>query len=143
MLLASSARMHRPRLHRRILAPIAVLMLLVVGFRSAYAMYRCTGDGVTRTACCCPQNEAAKEDAAGRGAAIDAACCCDIEFAQVIASVEVRLDGATSHAIVALPVVVEDWAAAAIRQSQVFLVPRYGYRASGPPLRVVKQSFLL
>jgi len=137
------ARMRNHRIHRCILAPIAVLMLLVVGFRSTYAMYRCAGDGVARTACCCPQDENAKDEAADREIAIKAACCCDIELAQAIASVDVRLDGPSSHEIAALPVLQDDWVVTTIRPSQTSPEPAYVHRSSGPPLRLVKQSFLI
>ncbi len=132
-----------PRFHRRILAPIVALMLLVIGVRSAQATYRCTGDGVARTACCCPQDGKANDEAADRETAIDAACCCDIELAQVLASVDVRLEGATSHQIAALPVVQDPWVVPTIRSSQTSLEPAYVHRSSGPPLRLVKQSLLI
>lgn len=135
--------MRHGRLHRRILAPIAVLMLLVVGFRSAYATYRCTGDGIARSACCCPQKESAKDDDAGRETAIEAACCCDILLAQGIASVDARLEGAASHELAAVPAIHDVWIVPPSRPSQVSPAPRYVHPASGPPLRVVKQSFLI
>lgn len=135
--------MRKPRFHRRMLAPVVALMLLVIGVRSAQATYRCTGDGVVRTACCCPQDDNAKDDAADRETAIKAACCCDIELAQVIASVDVRVEGASSHAIAALPVLQVDWVPVTIRPSQTSPQPAYVHRSSGPPLRLVKQSFLI
>ncbi|MDQ3367083.1 MAG: hypothetical protein M3680_16790 [Myxococcota bacterium] len=125
------------------LAPVVALMLLVIGVRSAQATYRCTGDGVTRTTCCCPQDDKANDDAADRETAIKAACCCDIELAQVMASVDVRLEGAASHELATLPVVRDEWVVATIRPSQTSVEPPVVHRSSGPPLRLVKQSFLI
>jgi hypothetical protein len=135
--------MRNPRIHRRILAPIAALMLLVVGVRSTYAMYLCAGDGVARTACCCPQDGNAKDEAVDRETVIKAAYCCDIELAQVIASVDVRVEGASSHELAPLPVLQDDWVAATLRSSPTSPVPPDVHRSSGPPLRLVKQSFLI
>lgn len=136
--------MSHARIHRRILAPLVALML-VVGVRSAGAMYRCAGDGVARTACCCPQDETAKPEREDFGPALEAPCCCDVELAFAIAAVDVRVapDGASSHEVAAVRVIAIDGAVATIRRSQVSAGPPYVHRTSGPPLRLVKQSFLI
>ncbi len=136
--------MRPPRIHR-ILAPIVALMLLVIGARSAQATtYRCAGDGEARTECCCPQDAADNADE-DRGTVIESTCCCDIELGRLFPSVDVRLEahGASSHELVAIPVFHDVWVAAAVDTSQRLAVPEYVHRPAGPPLRFVKQSFLI
>ena len=128
-----------PRIHR-ILAPIVALMLLVIGARSAQATTYRSGDGEVRTTCCCPQDDADDD----RGIVIEPACCCDVELGRLLPSVDVRLEsqGASSHELVALPVFHDVWVGAAVDTSQR-LAPEYVHRPAGPPLRFVKQSFLI
>lgn len=133
--------MRPPRIHR-ILAPIVALMLLVIGARSAQATTYRSGDGEVRTTCCCPQDADDDED---RGTVIDPACCCDVELGRLFPSVDVRLEahGASSHELVAIPVFHDVSVGAAVDTSQRLVAPQYVHRRAGPPLRFVKQSFLI
>lgn len=135
--------MRPPRIHR-MLASLVALMLLVIGARSAQATTYRSGDGEVRTTCCCPQDDAADDDD-DRGTVIDPACCCDVELGRLLPSVDVRLgsDGASSHELIAVPVFHEVWVAAVVDTSQRWVVPEYVLRRTGPPLRFVKQSFLI
>lgn len=134
----------RPSRIHRILASIAALMLLVIGARSAQATtYRCAGDGESRSECCCPQADDDRDD--DRGIVIEPACCCDVELARLFPSVDVRIEshGASSHELVAVPVFYDVRVAVAVDTSHRVNVPEDVRRSAGPPLRFVKQSFLI
>ena len=45
--------MTRQRAHRAACAALVVPLILLVGFRSAWALYACRTDGVVRSSCCC------------------------------------------------------------------------------------------
>ncbi len=141
VLAVQRASMRPPRIHR-ILASIVALMLLVIGARSAQATtYRCAGDGVARSECCCPQADADDD----RGTVIEPACCCDVELERSFPSVDGRIEsrGASSHELVAAPVFHAVWVAVPTDRSHRVDAPEYVHRTAGPPLRLVKQSFLI
>lgn len=141
--------MQRAPRHRRIVAPVVALLLFMSGLRSAYATYRCAGDGVVRSACCCPQDKTDqdKDQHDDRERAIKAGCCCEIEVAEAVASMDVRVgsEGASTYASPALSL--DLWhgnlSGATVRTSQTPSAPPDVQPRSGPPLRFAKQSFLI
>ena len=64
-----------------VIAAVAPL-LIMVGLRSAWALYSCPTDGPSRAACCCPSGHAQARAHARRAASPDpaiAAACCEID----------------------------------------------------------------
>ena len=141
--------MRRARIHRCIVAPVVALVLFVSGLRSAYATYRCAGDDVVRSSCCCPRDKTAKDQdqTENRERAINAGCCCEIEVAEAVASMDVRVgsEGASTYASPALSS--QLWhgglSGATVRASQTPSARPDVQPRSGPPLRFAKQSFLI
>lgn len=137
--------MLRRYLPRRIFVPIAALMVLVVGIRSAYATYRCENDGIARSACCCPKaDDKAQDDKRDESnTSIDKRCCCDIEITQISAAPEARIapDTAPLHHALTIQAPFETPAAPHVRDLTVARI--YVHPPAGPPLRVLKQSFLI
>lgn len=69
----------------RLIAIAAVVLFTASAGASSYALFRCRGDGVTRTRCCCPSRSSSNPppaDRVGRGS------CCE--------SVRVRVDAEAS-----------------------------------------------
>lgn len=68
---------------RRIALTLAVLPLIVlVGLRSALAVYACSVDGKVRDACCCPKDDDAKRSPTDGAPRIQASDCCEVTLAE-------------------------------------------------------------
>lgn len=127
------------------LVALAPLLLLVV-YLPGEMMMRCRFDGLLRPACCCPQGGQAQVADARDAGTVKAQDCCD----QVLSASERpvveaarRADpGPITWAWVATPVaspVIE----ASPPRAPAWAAQRYGPARGGPPIVLVKQSFLI
>ena len=67
-----------PRRSRRIvLAALLVPLSMIVGLRSAWALYACKIDGQVRSSCCC-EGKHHKHHSDSRTPLVKAASCCDV-----------------------------------------------------------------
>jgi len=121
---------------RRLIAAALLPAILLLGFAPAYAVYRCTFDGVARRECCCPATERALQDSP----AVSERCCCDVSAVQ-LAAAHAAPANASVHAIayaavVTAPIVVRPLLSVAVVRSE---------RASaiGPPPLQRKQTLLI
>jgi hypothetical protein len=64
-----------------VLAALLVPLALMVGLRSAWALYACRIDGVVRTSCCCHgkhDEHKKKQQQPSKDPSLKAASCCDV-----------------------------------------------------------------
>jgi hypothetical protein len=66
----------RPRAWHRALSALLAPLVLSTSAASAYSLYRCQYDEVTRRVCCCPHETA--RDVGERPPALRRASCCDV-----------------------------------------------------------------
>jgi hypothetical protein len=99
---------------RRLALTIAVVPLIVlIGLRSAWALYACSMDGKVRETCCCPKSK--KQPAHDQAPRIVRADCCDVTLGKATEQPDAReadrtstgndLSIATAPAVIALPFV--------------------------------------
>jgi hypothetical protein len=67
--------MSRSRAHRAVCAALVVPLILLVGFRSAWALYACRVDGQVRESCCCKAKHRQHDS---RAPIVKSAMCCDV-----------------------------------------------------------------
>ena len=67
-----------PRSRRIILAALLVPLSMIVGLRSAWALYACRVDGVVRSSCCCEAHHGQKKHADSTLPTVKASSCCDV-----------------------------------------------------------------
>ena len=68
-----------PRFRRIVLAAAVLPLVVLIGLRSAWAMYACQIDGEVRDACCCPKKEKDRDrEPADEAPRMAASCCCDV-----------------------------------------------------------------
>jgi hypothetical protein len=68
--------MTRRRTYRAACAALVVPLIVLVGFRSAWALYACRVDGQVRASCCCKAKH--KQHDAPRAPTVKPAMCCDV-----------------------------------------------------------------
>jgi hypothetical protein len=94
---------------RRLALTIAVVPLIVlIGLRSAWAMYACSMDGKVRETCCCPKSK--KQPAHDQAPRIVNADCCDVTVGKITDQPDAReadrLNSGNDLSIVAAPVAI-------------------------------------
>lgn len=133
--------MGTPKVIRYFVATLVVPLLLLAGSGRTRATFRCAADAITRAACCCPEAPRAE----GEQDAFTRSCCCEIAMVEAAELGAVRPEGPQQdlgklHAVlivafVAVPEApVAPWARTLHRE---------GDPPAGPPLLLVKQSFLI
>lgn len=119
-------------------------LLLVAVYLPGEMMMRCRFDGLLRAACCCPQ--AQDGEAQDSGPVVKAQDCCDrVVSANERPVVEAarRADtGPITWAWVAPPVASPVTDTSRSRPA-AWVAQRYGPARGGPPIVLVKQSFLI
>jgi hypothetical protein len=121
------------RLARGLCALVLLPALLTGGAGSVYAQFRCRIDQIARRVCCCPNESVASQ------AAIAEACCCDSETVRIAPapSGDVRIElAAVVPDLIASPLSLEQ---ATLETRSLSVLPA----VRGPPLILVKQSFLI
>ena len=120
-------------------------LLLVAVYLPGETMMRCRFDGLLRPACCCPQ--AQDGEAHDAGPVVKAEDCCDrvmstSEQRPVVEAARRADPGPITWAWVATPVAspVTDTSPP---RAPAWAAQRYGPARSGPPIVLVKQSFLI
>lgn len=128
---------------RRLLAPFVALAVLVVGL-GADAMFFCA-DGEARSACCCPDTKTDTDQDRDPQTSISAAPCCDVEAARLASSGEPLVPSERiSPELTPLAILGDDLFAIAMPAShQRPPAHRHVGRWPGPPILLIKQSFLL
>lgn len=71
---------------RRFVFTLVVLVVMSPTMAMAAEWYRCTMDGQSRTACCCPGESEEQDVPPDAPPDARSACCCDIETASIPAS---------------------------------------------------------
>lgn len=121
-------------------AVVAILPLLgTLGIVSGTRLYRCAGDQITRTECCCPADATSHE----ASDSVSAACCCEIT--RIHARVDTSEPARTAAAerpllavIAALPNATTD-----VRWIAVHSFRSLSIRPPPVPILLLKQSFLI
>ncbi len=131
---------------RRFAVTLVVLLVMSPTMAMAAEWYRCTMDGQSRAACCCPgETEEAQDVPADAPANAEAACCCDIETVSTPASqprITAEAGGAALAAfVVPRPFVEVLSAPVAVAFRRAPAVPRPSSRA--PPLFLSHCSLLI
>lgn len=120
----------------------APLLLLVISLPNQ-VLLKCRMDGALRSSCCCPGDGAAEASTTFPASTLTAACCCERQAT----AAEARLMEATSAvhgAFVAAPPFVAVLSPDFIPSVTTARVVQYGGAArEGPPLILLKQSFLI
>lgn len=125
--------LRRPGAWQRVLA-LAPLLLLIVSLPSQ-VLLRCRMDGRVREACCCPRDQGPAPDAP----VLSRADCCARETSvRQVPAVRAPEPGDAAAAPVAVAVVLVPPPAAAPRLSAPTAPAR-----EGPPIRLLKQAFLI
>jgi hypothetical protein len=123
------------------LAPLAPLLLLVVSLPSQMIL-KCRMDGSVRAACCCPDLDGAEQETP-TPATVKPQSCCDPQIATNEARIMELPPPAQPDVVLAAPV----WVALAFDAPASRAVPRVfeqgGPAREGPPLVLLKQSFLI
>ncbi len=125
------------------LVALAPLLLLVV-YLPGEMMMRCRFDGLLRPACCCPQGG---HEAQNAGPVVKAGDCCDrvmstSEQRPVVEAARRADPGPVTWAWVATPVASPVTDTSPSRPA-AWVAQRYGPARGGPPIVLVKQSFLI
>jgi hypothetical protein len=122
---------------RRIGAGTLVSVLLVGAVAHAATLYRCRMDGVVRTSCCCPP-----DDAADQAQSVKDASCCTVEHVKPVqapTTTSPRKDEALSLAVtLSSPLV-----AIAPTPRIILLAPTEARSRVGPPILEIKNSRLI
>lgn len=117
-------------------------LVLLVGLRSAWALYTCRIDGVVRSACCCGKAHAPAPGPGPSDTRIRAASCCAISVHAPTKPPEAqappRADDHAAPAVIAI-------APAPVLAPPIVIVARADRRSARPPPLasfVLKQAFL-
>jgi hypothetical protein len=128
---------------RFVLAALLVPLALIVGLRSAWALYACRADGVVRTSCCCHgAHEAPKKRAPSNDAHVVQGSCCDVTVQAPASAPQLR---DTERASVQAPIAVVAIAETPPPPSpQLLAISIDRPNARPPPVAtfLIKQSFL-
>ena len=128
-------------LPRLVLAALLVPLVLLIGLRSAWALYSCRIDGVVRTACCCHGKHEHKRPASNESR-VTAASCCDVTVQAPAAAPDVR--DATRASQLPPPAALSPAPVAAVARfvPRIATVERAVARPPPTATYKIKQSFL-
>ena len=125
------------QLARKIAASLLVLAIAFASTASAYSLFRCRHDAVARTSCCCPADEQTVPDATS----ISSACCCDVQTVQLAKTPSTTTDSPLQPFVPSATVIT--WGMLMPSGTQRLPVVAPTRVAVGPPLILLKQSFLI
>ncbi len=78
------------RSRRLVLTAVVLPLVVLIGFRSAWASYVCSVTGEVLAACCCPNKADRDRVPVDSAPLIEASCCCDVTAAELSLATDVR-----------------------------------------------------
>ena len=123
------------------LAALLVPLALMIGLRSAWALYACRVDGVVRASCCCHGKHEHKRPVSN-DTSVAAASCCDVTIQTLSRAPEVRAADRTTVQTPPAVLAPAPIASAAPFTSSVATIARAIARPPPVATFLIKQSFL-